>query len=491
VIDARLLHQLIQGSGYLRGPSASPQEYKEWFHFCVVGEELEVVANFSLMNNVARVALIVRTGHSWHGNVETIPAEYVQAERGSLALNFGENKLRFSERGFEISIALSEEPVSATLLLIPETVPLHRPNSVLSPMPINWMVVPRLTAHGRVIAGGKRFDIEEAPAYHDHNWGSFAWGEDHAWHWGYALPKRTAARDPQVPSLAFVRLLDRTRARDAGHGLFLWRGAEYHRMFREGEVSISPVGYYRNPSALKVPRPMALLSPETCHDVPEKIGIAARGHGDEVDILFTADHLVQVLVPNDRDLGITVINEISGNYQLRGEVGGEELKLDGRGYFEVLTVSRGPAGQAANKTSIDFGELHSFADFLRASLRALRVEAPEIYAKMCGALQGLVLSIEVDGETSKLAFSKNETFEVGSLEPAVRLSTSSEAILALCDGKTTMVRAVRENSLFLAGSAAELIRFDDGFAIYLAGAMRCASFPELLHNFRVGERKTR
>lgn len=498
MIDAGLLHRLIQGSGHLRRPVPGVS-HKEWLHFCVTGESLEVIANFSLMDGVPRVALIVRTGKDqWHGDVELIPPDLAHVERGTMNLDFGHNTLRFTERGFELSIALSDRPLTAKLVLEPRTMPLLRPNTPLEGGAIHWVVVPRLSARGTVIVGRERFELDRAPAYHDHNWGQFAWGDDFAWQWGFGLPASGSSasdHDEDALALAFVRLIDRARASDVGHGLFFWRGDRQERIFREGELTVTPSGYLRKSAIKKFPAPMALLAPEQLTDVPAKIGILARGRGDEVEAVFTSEELVQLVIPNDRDLGVTVINEVSGRYAVRGMLNGRTIEFQGRGFFEVLTHDAGrpgvPATPGRTRRS-PASVLRGFPAFLRASLEALHAETPGIYEAMCRALENRVVRIAVGGEAVALGFSKTRAVECESLAPNVALSTDPSTILALCDAETTIAAAVRSDRLELAGSSADLIAFDDGLSIYLAGAVRAPSFPGLLRDYRADvERKSR
>lgn len=497
MIDAGQLHRLIQGSGHLRR-AAPGVSHKEWLHFCVTGESLEVIANFSLMDGVARVALIVRTGKDqWHGDVELIPADLVRVERGTMNLDFGHNTLRFTERGFELSLALTDRPVTARLLLEPRTMPLLRPNTPLEGGSIHWVVVPRLIARGTVIVGRERFELQGAPAYHDHNWGRFAWGDDFAWQWGFGVPLSTApaAPDEDALALAFVRLIDRARARDVGHGLFFWRGDRQQKIFREGELTVTPSGYLRKSAIHKFPAQMALLAPEQLTDVPAKVGILARGRGDEVEVVFSSEELFQVLIPNDRDLGVTVINEVSGRYSVRGILDGKAIEFEGRGFFEVLTQDRGRAAvpfKPARAPAARAAGLRGFRAFLRASLEALLRETPQIYEAMCAALESRVVCLAVGEESVTLGFSKTRAVECESLPANVSLSTDAKTVLALCDAEMTIAAAVRSDRLELTGGSPDLIAFDDGLAIYLAGAVRAPSFPGLLHDYRADvEREAR
>jgi hypothetical protein len=47
--------------------------------------------------------------------------------------------------------------------------------------------------------------------------------------------------------------------------------------------------------------------------------------------------VAQIVVPNETDLGETIINEVVGKFQAEGRVKGEEVSFAGEGFFEFLT----------------------------------------------------------------------------------------------------------------------------------------------------------
>jgi hypothetical protein len=198
--------------------------------------------------------------------------------------------------------------------------------------PINWLVVPRLVASGRVQVGENVHDLDGALAYHDHNWGHFGWGCDFAWEWGYGLPDDRA--NPW--SMVFVRLSNRAHTRAMMQGVFLWRGHREQRVFRDHELNVRHHGLLRSAHIRKVPPIMGLIYPDLATDIPAVISFDGDGDGDVVHGRFTTGEVAQVVLPNDRDLGVTVINEVSGRLTMKGRVRGEDLEIDGRAVFEFL-----------------------------------------------------------------------------------------------------------------------------------------------------------
>ncbi|MSP60184.1 MAG: hypothetical protein EXR72_07545 [Myxococcales bacterium] len=348
------LERLISFSNHfrrplLREPGATP--HKEWFHFCVLSPGLDLFINYSLMEaeipglpaprESARVCVLVRTDAGWDGDVDTIASHDTVIRRSGIDATFGPSRMRFHEGAFELTAKLCDRPIELALTLVPLTMPLMRPNTPLEAGPLHWLVVPRLSARGTVRVGERTFPLDEAPAYHDHNWGRFRWGQDFAWQWGFALP--TLPESPYC--LAFVRLCNRARTSDLGHGLFLWKGGVQRRIFREGEVQITPRGWFAPPrpstahgtGIAKFPRPLALLAPEQRTDVPRTLDIEASARGDFVRCRFETEDLAQIIIPDDNDFGITVINEVRGRLVMEGEVAGEPVEMEGRSVFEFLS----------------------------------------------------------------------------------------------------------------------------------------------------------
>ena len=56
-----------------------------------------------------------------------------------------------------------------------------------------------------------------------------------------------------------------------------------------------------------------------------------------MQLRFEPDHYVRIVVPDEHDdLGVVVLNEVSGTVRASGEIGGRVLDLEGSGVFEFL-----------------------------------------------------------------------------------------------------------------------------------------------------------
>lgn len=349
--EAASLARAIARTDYLRGspaPFDGPRGFKEWLHFCVHGPGFDLLVNFSLVDDArpgasprvraARLIVLYREegaggDEPWDGGLDRYDEDEVRAPGGRVGLEFGESGVRFQGGAYHIRVRLRDRPVELDAALVPVVLPAPRFNvGVGDGPPIHWVVVPRLLASGELVTRGRRYRFQDAPAYHDHNFGHFRWGRDFAWEWGFGLPP-----DPSHPMCAvFVRLSDRGHALARAQALFLWKGPRQHRVFRDGDLRVRPEGLLRPERMFKLPRPLALLSPGLATDVPRRLVLEAEADGDEASGSFEGEDVAQVIIPNDDDLGVTIIHEVKGLFSVRGTVRGEDFRWQGRAVFEFL-----------------------------------------------------------------------------------------------------------------------------------------------------------
>jgi len=329
-----------------RSPFAlgGPRDHKEWHHFVILSGEIDLLVNFSCCDDARRDApqgaefprlvLLVRH-HTWDGDVEQFSSEQARVRGGQIDFAFAHNRLRFHDGAFEISAALEHRPVAVEMRLTPVAMPAYAPAiPMIDGPPLNWVVAPRLRVSGSVTLRGRRFDLDGAPAYHDHNWGRFLWGHDVSWEWGFVLPECD-----DVPwCMTFVRLTNRARTRALAQQLLLWRNEHLVALFREPDLEPrTDLGHLRPSGVLKVPRVMALLAPETRVDVPRWFEMhARRTNGDWLECRCEARDVAQVVIPSETRLGVTIFNEVLARTTVRGSLAGEPLDFRGRSVLEFI-----------------------------------------------------------------------------------------------------------------------------------------------------------
>jgi hypothetical protein len=339
------LSRLLAENGYFRRSNSTflgSASYKEWLHFAVHAPGLDLLANFSMVDDIRagappgaeipRVVCLVRE-QKWEGDIDQYAPGEVRLDTGRLSARFGESRVTFEDGRFHLVVRMRRKPIELDLHLTPLAVPTPAFNLQVDDCPpINWMVVPRLVATGTVRIGDRVHHLKDAAAYHDHNWGHFRWGKNFAWEWGYGAPDQ-----PENPwTMVFVRLTDRGHVTDLMQAVFLWKGPRQARLFRANELEVWHQGLLRASSVYKLPRVMGLVSPGTATDVPERLQVRAAGAGDHVEFEFRCQDIAQVIIPNDDDLGVTIINEVAGQLELAGLVRGERFTINCPAIFEFL-----------------------------------------------------------------------------------------------------------------------------------------------------------
>jgi len=316
--------------------------HKEWLHFALHVEGLDLLVNFSVVDDVrpgiragteqSRLVCLVRE-KSWLGDIDHFSRDETRVVGGRLDVRFAHNFAMLKNGKLELSARMRDLPVSLELSLDPVTLPTQANNlQVEGCDPINWIVVPRLLAHGEVRIEDRRYVISGATAYHDHNWGRFRWGKNFAWEWGYAAPD--SRQNPWT--LVFVRLSDRPHLADLMQAIFLWKGERQVRLFRAGELRVRHEGLLRPQRVFKLPRVMRLVCPSNVTDIPKKLVVRAERGRDYIDLEFLPTDVAQVIIPNDDDLGVTIIHEVAGKVAVSGRIDGERVLIEGSSIFEFL-----------------------------------------------------------------------------------------------------------------------------------------------------------
>jgi hypothetical protein len=335
---------VIEATDYFRRSSrgfGGPGSHKEWQHFLVHTTGLHLLINFSILDNVfgggeevGRVIVMARGAKGWQGDVVRAAPSELRVRAGEISAHFGNNAMTFADGLYKVHVQLADPPLSADLEFSPLSLAAFCPNQPLSRQEsLSWLFVPRLVASGTVELEGTTYQLNGAPAYHDHNWGSFRWGDDFTWEWSSILPE-----DAQSPwSAVYMRLTDRRRLEARCQGLYIWHGETDKRIFRDHEIDVELSGCFRKASFLRLPRVMSLLSSGCANDVPRELVVRARAEGDTVTLHFRPDDLCQVVVPSETNpRAVVTLNEVVGRASLEGQIAGEHINLEGPSVFEFV-----------------------------------------------------------------------------------------------------------------------------------------------------------
>lgn len=321
----------------VRPAAARSLPYKEWQHFVVFGADWVLLFNLNLDDDLERVGqrndarvITILSAAEWQGQVRRcarpdIGLGRIDATFGDAGMCWRDGRYEIWQHGPGVRLEVSLEPVAVPSLT--HNIRLGR-GSYLS-----WCMVPRLRASGWVEAGGRRTAFRDLGAYHDHNWGRFAWGGDFSWEWGCALPE-----DPADPwTLVFARMNSRDRQRTTARSAFLLHRGEHIRYFRDAQVRFVTRDGAHSRAAGRIPPAAALFLPDEDHDVPCETEIEAHRENDWLHARIEAGQRGQVLVPSEADLrGVVRLNEVDAAVQVEGDCAGHRLAFAGRGLMEVV-----------------------------------------------------------------------------------------------------------------------------------------------------------
>lgn len=165
-------------------------------------------------------------------------------------------------------------------------------------------------AEGEICAGGSCTSLHEAPAYHDHNWGTW---RAVTWEWGTVRAGSFA--------LVYGGVLD-SGAPAGSPFLFLADSLGFRRVLDVGEITYEwgsrPVGARRHPR-------------------PTGLRLLARAGGDSLVLRARTDH-VRVTELTGEQGERRLFFQLRGTARLSGTVGAETVEAAGEGFFETWST---------------------------------------------------------------------------------------------------------------------------------------------------------
>lgn len=310
-----------------------PAGYKEWSHFSVLAPDFDLVFNLSFVRDatsagaVARLLVLFSDDRDrWNGEFAPIALTEVRILPGSPDATLGPASARLAGGRYRIEADLPKRDLHLAFDLEPQARALAGNAICLSGEDrFNWVVAPHLRATGEMRSGGRLYVAENAPAYHDRNWGQFVWGGDYTWEWATLVPD-----EPGAPALVYSRMANRARGVTLAQSLLLWRDGRLRRRFYGRDLTVTSSGALRPPRVFRLPRFTGLIGSGRAADVPRRISVAARGYGEALDVEIELERFGQVIAPNDDWPGLTALSEASGRFRVDGSMGGERVSFAGR-----------------------------------------------------------------------------------------------------------------------------------------------------------------
>ena len=318
--------------------------YKEWWHFNLIDDAsgLDMIVNLSLSGDI-------RTADGGQANLILLTQEQQQGWRGGLSLfdglaaevalknveiALGRSRIGYHGDRYRLQLFHETDSISAQLDLFPATEPLMVwKDTPIGSGHINWVIMPYLIARGTISIGGRDFAIDGARAYHDHNWGMWAWGDNFGWDWGFCAAAVEVQGAPL--SLVYDRTVDRAGNRVVEHSLAIWHGEHLFKFFARHMLEMRRSGTYRGPIR-KLPGVAGLMDSARVATIPGRVDLVAQDGADRFEASYIPDSAIQIGIPRETGFGLVQLNETLGWITIAGNIEGIAFNVTRRACFEFV-----------------------------------------------------------------------------------------------------------------------------------------------------------
>jgi hypothetical protein len=320
----------------------SASAYKDWFHLNFADPESGTIGliNVSLhgspwdARSLAMGTVLVHSPQlGWHSYVENMA--YSEANLSPSAIALRDVALAIDDRSGTIHASSlgSSNPFHARLRAESVTTPVDFEQEMpLGSGWISWYLVPTMLVSGEWTVQKQRTVLNKIPAYHDHNWGRWYWGDDFGWEWGCFLSNPSIANSPTV---VFARTTDRAH-RHVGKPFLMIDSKSARHCFSAETISVKFNGNLEVPLH-RVPGAMAALHQEMAEPwLPSAVEIRASQGSEHVEISFIARAAAQFITADPAVRGYGFIHEIVGEYKCRGVLHGVPFETNGCAVFEYV-----------------------------------------------------------------------------------------------------------------------------------------------------------
>ncbi len=124
-------------------------------------------------------------------------------------------------------------------------------------------------------------------------------------------------------------------------------------------------------------------------------------------------------------------------------------------------------------------------ELIADSLKTLAREHPPLYGRLVQSLAGLQVHLTLDNSELGIRGGEGAVTVGPTRDPQVHVRTSGPAILGLLDGRVSLTEALECGLLDLRGDLEPVLAVHQGLLLYLHGAVRCPSFPDLFLRLRM------
>ncbi len=334
----------------------SVEDYKEWYHFIFHDAENDLFGflNFSLVGNPynstksvgGALVFFQESNGGWVGGLELLDSSIMRVSPIMPSFLAGDSAVIFEEdRSFRLVGFADDRKIRFDLSFSPDSLPVStkgpglglfgaKPDgrSEMEPIKVmkrgigavaeGWVAVPRMVVNGSLTIGGRALHVRGSSGYHDHNWGTFPWGDPFGWDGGVMLGNMTRTGEPLVVGFLIDRSPYAIRGKEGG--LFVRGRGGFKRIFSGKALSINSQGRFSG-QIKRFPGSEQLLYPDSHPKFPETITLRADDGIDSVGLNFSPQSLCQLTTRDRAGRGKTVWDELFGRATVKGSIAGVEF----------------------------------------------------------------------------------------------------------------------------------------------------------------------
>lgn len=317
-------------------PELSGDSYKEWHYFNFIDEEnnLKFFVTFLVAGNLdnqlqsyGSIIMAYNVDENFGGSHINYPISDIEYSSASPDFIISNNYVELLPNGYKIHaegiILQSGDPIIFDATYIPKAEHTSIFQGTIGDSYVdnmNWVsAAPACKVIGNLIIGEEDYPLDGVRGYHDHNWGTWSWGDNIGWDWGQAIEANNDDADTDVGRYCIVlgRLTDSLHSSENGNRLFLWKNKHQIAAFENVDFEYEWI---------MVPYPYLSTITATADDDSGNYIISTFSTSNAIPL-----ELCDPLIPQT---SCTTILELTGNYDVSGTIDGKTINFQAAGFAE-------------------------------------------------------------------------------------------------------------------------------------------------------------
>ena len=324
-------------------PELSGDSYKEWHYFNFIDEEndLKFFVSFLIAGNLSdpsqsygSIIMAYNIEDNFGGSNASYPIPSVEYSSDSPDLIISNNYVELLPNGYKVHaegiILQSGEnedsiPIIFDATYIPKAEPTSRFQGTIGNTyegNMNWVsAAPACKVIGNLIIGEDDYSLDGVRGYHDHNWGTWSWGDNIGWDWGQGIEANNDNADTDTDTdvgrycIVLGRLTDSLHLSENGNRLLLWKNKHQIAVFENVDFKYE-----------WIMEPYPYLSKITA--------TADDNSGNTITSTFRVSNAIPLELCDPLNPQCTTLLELTGTYDVSGTIDGKPINFQAVGFAE-------------------------------------------------------------------------------------------------------------------------------------------------------------